>query len=55
MVKSKHEYSIEDLKRYIALPARKKLEFFEQMNLFFAKVMISKSKKIWKELKLKGF
>ena len=53
--KRKNEYSVEDLKSYMALPVRDKLRLIEQMNRFFNRFMPAKSKKIWKKLQQKGF
>ncbi len=49
------EYDDEDLKAYIKLPVRKKLTMIEEMNDFFDRFMPRKSKKIWEELKRRGF
>ena len=49
------EYGIDDLKRYMDLPAKEKLEYLEQMNEFFSKAMPATSKKIWQELQKQGW
>jgi hypothetical protein len=49
------EYSDEDLKRYMAVPARQKLRMLEKTNAFFQRMMPASSKKIWEELKKRGF
>ncbi len=51
----KYEYSSEDLKNYMALPLKKKLALLEEMNNFFDRLMPAKSKKIWQQMKKKGF
>ena len=54
-IKKNNDYSDEELKRYMALPVRKKFEILEGMNSFFERFMPAKSKKIWEELQKKGF
>lgn len=54
--KNKNEgYCTEDLKSYIALPLRQKLQWLENMNHFLDRLMPPKNKKIWQRLKEKGF
>ena len=53
--RSVNQYNLEELKAYIALPAKKKLQFLEQMNAFFLKAMPSKSKTTWTKLRAKGW
>ncbi|MBW1800541.1 MAG: hypothetical protein JRJ85_07395 [Deltaproteobacteria bacterium] len=49
------EYSVEDLKRYMALSPEEKLNYLEEINLFFQESMPDKSKKVWEELKKQGW
>ena len=53
--KKNNEYDVSDFKRYMALPAKEKLEFLEEMNEFLSKAMPAKSKKIWQELQELGW
>lgn len=49
------QYNPEELKAYMALPAKEKLRFLEQMNAFFLKAVPSKSKTAWAKLRAKGW
>ena len=49
------EYSDEELKRYMAVPARQKLRMLEKTNSFFKRMMPTSTKKIWEELQKRGF
>lgn len=49
------EYDPDDLKAYMALPAKKKLRFLEKMNAFLSKAMPPASKKAWEELQKRGW
>ena len=49
------EYDIEDLKRYMAIPAERKLQFLEEANAFFSRVMPRKNKVAWEKLKRAGW
>lgn len=50
-----NQYDPEQLKAYMALPAKEKFRFLEQMNAFFLKAVPSKSKAAWAKLKAKGW
>ena len=45
----------EELKRYMALSAKEKLDFLEEMNQFFSKVIPDENKKIWSQLQKEGW
>ena len=45
----------EDLKRYMALPAEKKMEYLEEMNQFLNEAMPQENKEIAKKLREEGF
>ena len=49
------EYSIEGLKRYMALSAEEKFNYLEEINNFLKESMPEKSKKVWEELKRNGW
>ena len=49
------EYNDEELKRYMALSAKEKLDFLEEMNQFFSRVMPDQNKKIWSQLQKEGW
>lgn len=51
----KEEFDIQDLKFYIKLSAKEKLEYLEQMNLFLLKITPQKSIAINDKLKDEGF
>lgn len=53
--KKNEEYDIGDLKRYMTFPAKKKLEYLEEMNQFFSTAMPATSKKIWEEMQKQGW
>ena len=53
--KIKHEYDHDYLKAYMALPAKQKLLFLEEMNAFFLKATPLKSKAAWAKMKAKGW
>ncbi len=56
MIKSKKkEFLDEELKEYMRVPAKKKLEFLFHMNRFLTKMTPGKSKKIWVTLKKEGY
>ena len=48
-------FNTDDLKSYMALSAREKLNYLEEVNSFFRKVTPAESKKIWEELKKRGW
>lgn len=48
------EFDIESLRAFMALSAKEKLEFLEELNRFLAAAMPEKSKKIWDELRANG-
>lgn len=48
------EYDVEDLKKYMDLPVKEKLQYLEEMNEFLSRVMPPESKRIWEELKKMG-
>ena len=52
---AKQEYNPDELKAYMAVPAKEKLRFLEEMNAFFLKVVPSKNKAAWAKLKAKGW
>ena len=45
----------EDLKRYMALPVEKKLEYLEEMSQFLNEAMPQENKEIAKKLREEGF
>ena len=45
----------EQLRRYMALSPKKKLEYLEQMNQFLSAAMPAENKKIWQQLKTEGW
>ncbi len=49
------EYSVEDLKRWMRVPCRQKLEWLEAANRFFVKFTPKKTQKIAQHLKFLGF
>ncbi len=49
------EYSVEALKRYMALSAEEKFNYLEEINHLFKESMPEKSKKVWEELKRNGW
>ena len=49
------EYNSDELKAYMAMSAKEKLRFLEEMNIFFSKALPSKSKAVWAKLKAKGW
>jgi len=48
-------FNLDNLKSYMALSAREKLNYLEEINSFFRKVTPAESKKIWEELKKRGW
>ena len=48
------EFDHEFLKACLALSAKEKLEYLEELNRFLAAAMPEKSKKAWEELRLRG-
>lgn len=44
-----------ELRVYMALTPKEKLDYLEQLSGFFNKAMPRKSKKIWDELKKRGW
>ena len=49
------EYDIKDLKRYMKLSAKEKLNYLEDVNIFLNKAMTAESKNIWEKLKRSGW
>ena len=45
----------QDILYYMSLSAKEKLEYLEQMNLFFEKIKPKSSKDSWEMLKKSGF
>ena len=56
MIKSKKsQFSKDELKAYMAVPAKKKLEHLEHMSRFLSRVRPKRSRKLAQELKARGF
>ena len=53
--KKSNDYDLEMIRRYRALPAREKLKWLEQANLFFMTATPAKKKAAWKILRLRGW
>ncbi|MBI2340111.1 MAG: hypothetical protein HYU99_07100 [Deltaproteobacteria bacterium] len=49
------DIDMERIKYFKGLSVRKKLDYLEQLNLFFNRITPAKSKKIWEKLKQQGF
>jgi hypothetical protein len=47
-------YDLDDIRRHMALSVVDKLNYLEQLNIFFHKITPAKSKKIWEKLKSTG-
>jgi hypothetical protein len=52
--KTEEEYSDEDIRAYMALPAREKLRMLEEWRSFYQRLATEESKKIWERLKDEG-
>jgi|GEM_PF-2591428 hypothetical protein len=48
-------YNLDDLKNYMALPAKEKLNSLERLNAFFVKAVPAQNKAIWQRLKKIGW
>ena len=53
--KSNPEFDRDSLRKYMALPAEQKLDYLERMNQMLDALMPPQSKKIWQELKNRGW
>jgi len=49
------EFDLNQLRAYMAMSAREKLRFLEEMRGFLSKAMPSKSKAAWAKLKARGW
>lgn len=52
---TKPEFDIEDVKYFMSLSLKQKLQYLEELNSFFDKHTPAKNKKIWQKLKEQGF
>lgn len=48
------EFDLEFFKAYQALSAKEKLEYLEELNRFLDAAMSEESKRVWKELRVRG-
>ena len=55
MKKNSNHYDIDELKAYMVLPAKQKLLFLEKTRAFFLKAVSRKNRKIWEQLKARGW
>lgn len=49
------EYDPEFLKAYMGVPAKEKLRFLEEANVFFLRITPRRTKRIWERLKDQGW
>lgn len=52
--KTQEEIEEEDIRAYMALPAREKLRMLEEWRSFYQRFATEESKKIWERLKDEG-
>jgi len=56
IINKKNEmYDLNDIKAYMKMTAKEKLNWLEETTKFLQKVMPDSSKKIWEKLKQRGF
>ena len=53
--KTSNNFELDEIKRYMQLPAKKKLEYLEELNRFLSLAMPEKNKKIWRKLRELGW